>query len=305
MKKILLKPFAALFLLFLLLGAEGVWGQGQQVLSGSGSFTVPCGVTSITVQVIGGGGGGGRSSNNNQGGTGGSGGGFAQATIPVSSGQSFTYVVGAGGVGQTQNPAATNGGTSNFGGVGFISASGGGAGIENMGAQGAVGTGTVGAAGATNVITASGAVGQIGTATFGGAGGNSGAGSGGAAQTINDNNGSLGTLGGGGAGGFSTSSPANDGGNGGVGSIIVYWTPVSAGVSEILPTCSTSFNLNANPAPSGFTGTWVAAPSGPIIQSPNNANSNVTNLTLGQTYTFRWTISGIGCNSSYSEVIII
>jgi hypothetical protein len=72
----------------------------------SGTWTVPCDVTSITVQIYGGGGGGGgRGGGSNggfydsRGGGGGGGGGYSTITINVTPGSSFNYTIGAGGCG--------------------------------------------------------------------------------------------------------------------------------------------------------------------------------------------------------------
>ena len=75
-------------------------------LSGSGSFTVPMGVTRLTVRVVGGGGTGGKSRDENYGGGGGGGGagGYIYTTITVSPFDVLTIVVGAKG-NQTLNGA--------------------------------------------------------------------------------------------------------------------------------------------------------------------------------------------------------
>jgi hypothetical protein len=68
--------------------------------SGNQTFTVPSGITSITVKMWGGGGGGGYHNGWN-GGFSGGGGGYTQGTIAVSSGQVLTVMVGGGGLGST------------------------------------------------------------------------------------------------------------------------------------------------------------------------------------------------------------
>ena len=101
--------------------------------SGSYTFTVPTGVTSIYVVAVGGGGGGGGSSAGNYGwpmGGGGGGGGAGQVTsgqYGVSPGQTLTVYVGAGGAGGLytayDSVAGSNGGASGV--SGLISAEGG------------------------------------------------------------------------------------------------------------------------------------------------------------------------------------
>ena len=75
-------------------------------------FTVPCGVTSISVQVWGGGGGGaGDGTNNTTAGAGGGGGGYSTGVIAVVPGNVIAYTVGAGGAERLrgQRPAIRHG----------------------------------------------------------------------------------------------------------------------------------------------------------------------------------------------------
>lgn len=157
---------------------------------GSYTFTVPSGVTSVSVVAIGGGQGGGGSANSavstSQGG--GAGGGLSYGTVSVTPGQQISVAVGSGGSGGTYKNSGNQGGTSSFG--SFIIASGGSG-------------NTVGAIGNPNATTPSGGSGTAGTSSGtnrsgGGSGGTGGVGSSG------DGGG-----GGGGAGGYS--------GNGGLG----------------------------------------------------------------------------------------
>jgi hypothetical protein len=83
--------------------------QNFQWFFGSGTFTVPAGVSEIYVALWGGGAG-------NQGGNTGGSGGFAQGIYAVTPGASYTVTIGSGGIGK--NPGAgtgTDGGTSSFG----------------------------------------------------------------------------------------------------------------------------------------------------------------------------------------------
>jgi hypothetical protein len=80
--------------------------------SSSGSFTVPNFCTKIQVLMIGGGGGGGSNATQpfwDGGGGGGAGAAALSVTISVSSGQSITYSVGAGGAGNSTGGKGTNG----------------------------------------------------------------------------------------------------------------------------------------------------------------------------------------------------
>src|SRR5688572_32778140 len=76
--------------------------QTVQTFTANGSFTVPCGVNSITVQCWGGGGGGAGDNVVGPGGIsggGGGGGGYSTNVLVVVPGQVIPYTVGAGGTG--------------------------------------------------------------------------------------------------------------------------------------------------------------------------------------------------------------
>lgn len=172
--------------------------NGIQVIStpGSGTWTVPAGVTVIEVEVVGAGGGGGYTSVGTGGdhGGGGGAGAFASKRFAVVPGTDFSYTIGAHGVGKANSsdgdgtaggqttltsPASatppsytvTAGGgdkgygpgTSNFGGAGG-SASGGD--VNLVGGAGASGA-TRGGMGGGNALVG----GVAGAAGYGGAGG--------------------------------------------------------------------------------------------------------------------------------------
>ncbi|MBW7867484.1 MAG: gliding motility-associated C-terminal domain-containing protein [Brumimicrobium sp.] len=115
---------SALFLFFVSFFFGSINAQVNYTTPGTYSWTVPPCVTEITVKVWGGGGGGGGTSSR-QGGTGseweactggggGGGGGYAQRTYTVTPGETYTIVVGAGGVqgiGTNGNAVAGTGGT--------------------------------------------------------------------------------------------------------------------------------------------------------------------------------------------------
>ena len=77
--------------------------------AGSTSWTAPAGLTTVTYLVVGGGGGGGASQGYDYGGGGGGAGGVRSGSHPITGGNSYTVVVGSGGVGST---TPTYGGTS-------------------------------------------------------------------------------------------------------------------------------------------------------------------------------------------------
>ena len=148
--------------------------------AGTNTFTVPGGVTSITVKAWGAGGGGGGGGNTGAGGAGG-GGGFTQTTLSVTPGTGLTVVVGGGGsagTGSTNSGQGGGGGGYSVisssgtnliiaaggaggGGGGYTSATAGGAGGAGGGASGIAGSAS-GTAGGGGAATAS-AVGAAGT----------------------------------------------------------------------------------------------------------------------------------------------
>ncbi|QKT03642.1 carboxypeptidase regulatory-like domain-containing protein [Ectothiorhodospiraceae bacterium 2226] len=153
------------------LGAPLVAGaETTEIFTVSGPWTVPEGVTEVTVEVWGGGGGGGT--NGNHGGGGGGGGAYAAATVPVVAGDIYSIIVGAGG------GAGAAAGTSQFGpdgGAAPVIAPGGQGGADNSTAAG------VGGSGAFGAVTANGCSGGTGQQ----GGGNMRAGGGGGGSPLN------------------------------------------------------------------------------------------------------------------------
>lgn len=152
---------------------------------GAGTFTVPSGVSSITVKVWGGGGGGGAGGSAAAGGAGG-GGGYVNATIPVTAGETLNLYVGGGGGAGTRNTAGGGGGGGGYSSVYrsttplVIAAGGGGGGggratASHTGGYGGAGGGTTGQSGG-NAGGTSGAVtgGGGGTPSSGGTAGTGG-----------------------------------------------------------------------------------------------------------------------------------
>lgn len=192
--------------------------HGSQLYSTSGgtgtwnlSFTVPTGVTSIVVEVIGGGSGGQGGTNASTGGYGGGGGGYARKRIAVTPGLVVSGTVGGGGVGgATGNNNGGPGVTSSFG--AFVSATGGLAttvgnpGLGGVGVNGDVNY--TGGAGGSNDLLISGMGGGAG-----GVGNTSASGTGPAQAGT--------TPGGGGGGGGATGT--NAGGAGGQGQVFISW----------------------------------------------------------------------------------
>ncbi|WP_342446969.1 glycine-rich domain-containing protein, partial [Flavobacterium denitrificans] len=265
------------------------FGQSPATFNSSGTFTVPAGVTSITVECWGGGGAGGMNNETYKNGGGGGGGGYSKTTnITVTPLQSYSITVGTGGV-----PSASNGDgkpTSATFGVITVSALGG-----KGGTSAQPGIGGNGAALGTGAITYAGGNGSNGdNGEFGGGGGSS-AGTGASGTTVGIPN-PIGTgaiaPAGGGNGGNGFIGNSNSGGNGQPGSIpgggggggrngqIVFGTNRSGGAGAngqvIITYCNTtaptgtvsqSFCSGASPTVANLaaTGTaikWYSASSG-------------------------------------------
>lgn len=274
-------------------------GQTTLTYNASTTFTVPTGVTSITVACWGGGGGGGEESIAKDVGGGGGGGAYASSVVTVTPGSTYTITVGSGGAYNSQ-AAGSTGGSSSFtlGGTTYVLAVGGVGGNINGTGGGAGGaaascTGTTthsGGAGAagTNSASSGGGGGAAGSTANGGAasgvtagsGGATGGGAGAAGTSTRGSAGNPGnTPGGGGSGSYASSSNVYVAGAGGVGQVTLTYTT---------PTCSTpsapsALNL-ASPFSGVVSGTFTAPASAPtnylIIRTTSSTAPTVpTNAT--------------------------
>ncbi len=234
--------------------------------TGNTSFSVPSGVTSLTIEAWGAGaGGGGRSSGTNVGGGGGGGGAYTRKTISVNQGGSYIATVGSGGAAATAggdsyfrlNSSGTNitiarggsspGTNSSTGGNGGSATSSdgdiffnGGAGSSgtSMGSTSGFGGGGGAAAGPSGAGTAA--------TSFAGATGVTGSGSGGDGRLNNPLTASTtGSIpGGGGGGGFRTSSSVN-GSSGGNGQIVLSYTRTyNPGTVGTFPNVASNWSVN-------------------------------------------------------------
>lgn len=205
--------------LYIVGGYTGTKNQLIYNTADSSTFTVPSGITSITVKAWGAGGGGGTGSGGSGSGGNGGGGGYATSTLTgLTGGTALTVMVGSGG---TTVAAASNGGNGGGfsavlnGSTYLIQAGGGGGGGGTQG-SGAGGTGGVGGGATAGNGTAGGGttggglgVGGSGSAGTGGSAGTSGiAGNSGAANQGGDA---------GGSGTTCTTAVTGRGGNGGTG----------------------------------------------------------------------------------------
>ena len=220
--------------------------------TGAGTFTPPCGVTSITVEAWGAGGGGQRANGNPSAGGGGSGGGYVRTTYTVVPNTSYNLFVGTGGTGNSGG----NGTASWFNNSSTISAVGGRGAGSAVTADNSFGTGaaafTTGNIGGTIISTYGGNGGNAGNNFSGGGGssagnvtGNNASGTTGGTAPANgyagangrSNNGTSagGNIGAGGAGGRTGNDNDRNGGAGGDGQIKITYT------SPLATYCTTNF----------------------------------------------------------------
>ncbi len=283
LKKTINKKFVNyVLLLFVFLGVFNTniaSGQTTETFSTTGAttWTAPCDVTSITVEVWGAGGGGQRANGNPSAGGGGSGGGYVRTTYAVTPGTTYNLYVGAGGSGNS----GQNGEGSWFNNNTTIFAVGG------IGAGAAINSNNIWGTGATALT--SGNIGGTLASTYGGNGGNAGnnfsGGGGSSAGNTNGNNasgmtggtaptngyagvnginvngsGNNGNIGSGGSGGRTGNNTDRNGGTGGRGEIkITYTTSINY--------CTTNFTTSIEP----ITNVTFAG--------INNTTSNVVNGT--------------------------
>lgn len=235
-KSYLLGCKLALTVLLLLFTLVSYSQTQSQTFNSSGTFTIPAGVTSITVEAWGGGGKAGNRTSN--GATGGGGGGaYSSSVLTVTPGTTYTVTVGTG------STSAAAGGDSWFNSTSTLLAKGGNSSANNSNAAGTGGLASAGV-GTIKHDGGSGAAGSNGN--YGGGGGSSagsaangttttnanGAGApanggDGGNGTNNNGNGSNGSTPGGGGGGCRSGNmnPNRSGGNGANGRIKVSWTP--------------------------------------------------------------------------------
>ena len=208
----------------------GNWTPGQtyEFLTGSypatetftanGTFNVPAGVSSVTVECIGGGGaGGGSTYNGNCKAGGGAGGSYIKKTnLSVTPGGTLAVVVGAGGV---ASATLTRPGGDSYVGDGSQAIAKGGAGAASYAGSSGGGTGasgsTTGCVGDEGYIFRGGNGGTPASATTVSGAGGGGAGSGGAGGDANVGTSGTGTADGGGNGGagITTANTRNNGSN--------------------------------------------------------------------------------------------
>ena len=285
-----LNSLQSVILPFIFLYFTSSFGQVTQTFITNGNFTVPAGVTSITVEAWGAGGGGGSTTANNQAGSGGGGGAYARSVLSVTAGTNYSVVVGTGGA------AATNGGNSTFNSNWVIAAGGQGGNtttfIGGLGGSAANSIGTVKHAGGNggNSLSTTYSGGGGGGAGSTGAGGNAmeikgglgtssngGNGGDGVNSNVNANNGN--NYGGGGSGAYRVGGPNRNGGLGANGLVLISWIQ---GPTLIVNPTTINFGYVVN----GGTSTVISytlngtnltgAPGNIVINAPANFEVSLT-----------------------------
>lgn len=213
------------------------FGQSQTINTpGTGTVTIPAGVTSVTVEVWGGGGKGGSVTANNTQAGGGGGGAYSRSVLTVTA-TTYNYSVGAG------STTTSAGGDTWFNTATTLMAKGGNS-VANNNLAGATGGARASGFGTTLYSGGNGANGVGGSTKQGGGGGSSagtasdgttatnitgaiapaggGNGGNGADEGASGTNGS--TPGGGGGGAARKNAGTTDGGNGANGKLVINWT---------------------------------------------------------------------------------
>jgi hypothetical protein len=234
---------------------------------GSGTFSIPSGVTSIRVQVWGAGGRGATRSNDGEGG-GGGGGAYSESTLSVSSSTSYFYSIGNGSTSENPGGDSWFSTTNNSSGA-LVLAKGGesaknkdnkgakggkkgqGIGDVRSGGDGGDGKGNDGGGGGASASQNSdGQDGDDGDDGSDGGQANGDGGDGGDGQESSDGNGSTGQNPGGGGGGATrdNNNQTYTGGAGGDGQVIISYICPSCG-----PTISYSSSIQQFTVPVGIT----------------------------------------------------
>lgn len=318
--------FKNLVPLFFLLFSFAAFSQTSfdNTPNGTESFTVPPGVTQITVEVWGGGGGGGTSWVNKYSAGGGGGGAHTIAVVGVTPGQLINYIVGSGGPGGWNNTTLLNhqsgvdGESTTFLSVTANGGKGGG-GVNTLN----VASGGAGGASATvpsGVISYSGGAGSSGSNDMnrdGGGGGSSagvssigttaGTTAGATAPTGGGNggNGDLhplrdGRTPGGGGGGSPDAlgvSKAYVGGKGGNGQIIITWCvnpTVAVNADQVITCNNTTAPLDGTGSASGANITYLWS----TLDGTFSGGTNAVTATATAAGTYKLTVTNTttGCS---------
>jgi len=277
-------------LVLLMILPEMAWGQSQtfNYTGSSQTFTVPAGVSSVTVVAWGGGGSG---ADRNGLGTrysgGGGGGGGYQTYIytGLSAGNTFTITIGNGGVrginsGNGVSTTVVRSGLTDL--------------VASGGMEGSDGTSSAPGAGGAGGGTGSGPSGSTGTAGFDGSAGNSsgaggnggngatatgGAGGAGAADGTNNDAGTAIVPGGGGGGANNDNN--SDPSSGAHGQVTITWTctgvdlnPFGTAATTVCPNRSSTITITANDLVTGTYDVYYTLTGNNVTASPQLASMN-------------------------------
>ena len=295
-----------------LVSPRTVTAQTTDTFTTNGTFTVPVGVTEITVELWGGGGAGASRNQSGTRGGGGGGGSFRSAVVNVLPGDEVTVVVGSAGSAAGAAQAEVNGGDSSVsssaeGRVFAVTVGGGVTPTINSPVGGAAGD-AGSATGVVSTVSVSGTDGGDGDGTNSGAGGTGGNGGGVGGASVSGNSAGLdGTPpGGGGSGASSTGANFQAGGSGARGEVrITYTIDLAVADFEVVdpgstiagvPSAPFTINLLASsgdPAQAGaggitfalssssVTGTFTPAESVTIPEGQESVTFQYTNTRLG------------------------
>ena len=282
-KQIINKATLLVFAFFVF--TSTIIAQTTDTYTTSGNWTVPAGVTSVTVQIWGAGGGGGGSNNSGTGGSGGGSGAYVSRVIPVTPG-TYAYTIGTGGTaGVAAAGTGGTGGNSTITIGGFtLTANGGTGGFGNAGTVGSGGTAT---GGTTNT---NGNPGLIGGASGGNGGASPNGGTGGTGNT--NGAGSAGNTPGAGGGGGERGGGNQTGGAGAPGEIrFTYASYCTIGTTTntywISNFTTTGGTLNINNTSTysaggygNFTGQIVSQVSGGSFNFNTTTNSSTHGINI-------------------------
>ena len=298
-----------LLLLFTVFGFTDAFGQvvtDTYTTTGAGTWTAPCGVTSVTVEAWGAGGaGGGNTANSSLGGGGGAGGTYVRSIISVV--PNTTYNLFVAPITNGTNGAGAKGQGSWFINNTTLFAEGGNGGAAPNYGTVAGGTGSI--TSSIGTVRTAGADGANGTIFLGGAGGagSTGGGAGGNQRNTGGDGNAGNAIGGGGGGAYVNSNTNRSGGDGARGEIRITYTVVT----PANPSNPTSNSPQCNPPgvtltrtgtpPAGVTWYWQTVAGG-----TNTANSGATFVaTTSGTYYLRAQNDATGCWSAGSGSVAV
>lgn len=252
---------------------------------GTNTWLCPAGVTSVFVECWGAGGGGGSGGTSGSNGGGGGGGEYAAANVPVTPGNSYTYIVGSGGAGGVSQGNGATGFASQFtGDGGYLVLAHAGAGGLGTSWLGNPGSGGAGGSGGFGTAVHPGGLGGPAYPYTGGGGSSAGPGAAG-----NTGGGPAGAVApqGGGSGGSGTGNASGTGGagvqpgGGGGGSHLNTFNGGAGANGEVRISYPVGIGAPTNAGASAVTGGGAGGAGATSVSTPGMPASatNVTNST--------------------------